>query len=1832
MAVNILYANTATSSHTIGAEADVPGMVATSVSVAGPSSVILFFADFGLAHNSTDSAADFGIAQGGTRLTNGPVVQAWTDNTTGEESGDASLRYAITGLSTGTYTFSVRAASVVGSPAIATDRDRSFCVVEITAGASILVDTHSVASQSLTGSWANLTALSDTQTPSTGVLLFLGNVQQSSAATCGDFRFAVDGALVGPVVSAGGNSSGANEYPGVGFAYADDGITLASHTFALQGLNRAGTHVLSTARRRTFQVVELPAGTTIPYNNDADVSARTATSSPTWTPATNNAATEVTGLSVSDVCLVLANAVMDHGGGTDTTSGWRLRRDGTTVVGSTTQAFSDTTSVVNASTQAWAEDGLSGDHYWQHEFTAIQAAVTTDTGRERSLQVLVIPNEGISSITASEHDMDAASVNVAGQGFDATGNEVYVSLDGVSIDRAVSDSFSETNQDATAALGNGTVTGKAQTFTATHGELERATFYLSKTLSPTGNAVAKLYATSGNLPTGAALATSGNLDVSTLTGTLTLVNLSFTDQFEMVVGTTYAIVLEYSGGDASNYVNVGVDATAPADDGQGSQNTGTWATVTADHCFYVYVASVDISSAINTESATLINLDYTSLSATELDALQRLGPGTRFLIVKTATAEYPKSFTLHRPQAFVYAASANIAASGEATTAQLTAPTPKTTADFDAGRIQDDENPSDAIVIGSDEYTEVEDSIKATAAARAKKYLIRWTDEGTPFDTYTNIPGVTITAGAQGVATPEIQPFAVAAVAEQPQEGTGSPSLGSVTASGAGAQPFEGIGAPALQAATAVGASIQEQIGAAAPVLESAAATAAGLQIQPGAGTPELAAAALAAQGEQPSTASGSPGLQEAVLQAASLEVLIATAAPALAILEADAIGNHGTAPVGAGTPDLAQVDAAASGVQTQVGAGTPQLETAIAGAQGEQPFQGVGHGPELEQLEVAAAAIQEIVGITCSPVLEALLAQGAGNQGSGPTGVTFEISRILGTISTSSNSVWSEAASITLTEDGTYLVLCSYGFSVEDVTNKGEVRLQQDNTTEIRYLLYESQSASAGAYTGPFWMTQVTRSGTDIQLDLDFKAFEGTPTCVMVNRVLLAIRLDDLGTEDTDWRYQEVSGETSNMDTVFTNNILLTETWTPPSSEDWLIIAACELRSNVTNASAQARLSLNDEASIYDTISVEAEDAAEWLWWGSMRVLTLPASSQKVEIQARSSSGAVADARRKSFFAIRAGAVDQLSEARADSYATLSAQDVWEEKVNAAYTPNQSEDVLILGHCGVDFPTLSVEASTRVHEAETDDLMFVRFQANDTTDLMATMYADIRPITGTYNADLDLQVYQSGGLSITFGDAAVAFMSLHVGAAGPPAGTAQPTLQGTTVAALAEQPQDAVAAPVLNSALLNAQGAAGFAAAAMPQIENATLAANAGEIFTGSGTPVLVEASLAASGLLQPSATGTPLLETAIVAGTGAAGEPEGAGNPLLEAHSVIASALVAPAGSGAPVLADAVISAAALQLLAGSGAPALQDAMVAANGLLVPTGTGTLSIAEALLIAIGATGEPQGDGTPTIESQSIAASALMVPAGAGIPLLTGATVSAAAIEILAGAGTPVLQLANLAAAGTQPFAAIGSPLLGAVTLDAIAAEILIGIGSPALDQMVVDAAAIIGGSGSSGAPLIEPAQITAAGLGPAQGIASPLLSGAILAASGEQPFAASATVQIQNAVIAATAEQQFLGVGTLSLGTLNLDAVALMAFPAIGTLVLQSLRTDTTAEIRLPGAAILQLAQLIVTAAQVPDFVIGVVDVYGSGSRSVNYGSTARGRSFGDPGRGTDFGDGRS
>ena len=169
----------------------------------------------------------------------------------------------------------------------------------------------------------------------------------------------------------------------------------------------------------------------------------------------------------------------------------------------------------------------------------------------------------------------------------------------------VADSYSESNQSVDNNL-NATFFMYGQAFTAaTYGVLDKCKFYLKKASSPTGTVRAELYALTGSYgtnatPTGAALATSDQYDVSTLTTSYQLITFTFAvaNRVILTAGTTYVMVLSYTGASsAPNHTVVGGDNTANTHSGNYSLNDGIWAgDNSVDLCFYVYVASIGLPS------------------------------------------------------------------------------------------------------------------------------------------------------------------------------------------------------------------------------------------------------------------------------------------------------------------------------------------------------------------------------------------------------------------------------------------------------------------------------------------------------------------------------------------------------------------------------------------------------------------------------------------------------------------------------------------------------------------------------------------------------------------------------------------------------------------------------------------------------------------------------------------------------------------------------------------------------------------------------------------------------------------------------------------------------------------------------------------------------------------------------------------------------------------------------------------------------------------------------------------------------------------------------------
>ena len=181
----------------------------------------------------------------------------------------------------------------------------------------------------------------------------------------------------------------------------------------------------------------------------------------------------------------------------------------------------------------------------------LPAGTVYNCGSDVTLQVTATDDTAVTGCKYNATDTDYASMTGT---FDAPGGVPSQQLD---------DSYYEVGSTASAYLYSGGKEENGKSFTSQGGTLDSVKFLLSKEGSPTGNAVAKVYAHTGtygtsSLPTGVALATSDNFDVSTLTTGTTLKTFTFSgaNRITLVNETKYVVVLAYSGGDISNKVRM----------------------------------------------------------------------------------------------------------------------------------------------------------------------------------------------------------------------------------------------------------------------------------------------------------------------------------------------------------------------------------------------------------------------------------------------------------------------------------------------------------------------------------------------------------------------------------------------------------------------------------------------------------------------------------------------------------------------------------------------------------------------------------------------------------------------------------------------------------------------------------------------------------------------------------------------------------------------------------------------------------------------------------------------------------------------------------------------------------------------------------------------------------------------------------------------------------------------------------------------------------------------------------------------------------------------------
>ncbi len=400
---NLLFTQTETASRTaptdgfavIGVgETDV--MSSGSVAVVGTSSVVLLIFSITPDDAGADETAEYRFTVDGS-ATGSPVARAFIDNT--NEGSGTTMVWAVDGLSAADHTFAVEWDTASGTPATATDRPRSFQVIEFDTNATLKIDVGSVSADACQTAFEDMDAMTGTFTPVANSLhLILATIGIASSAddSC-NIRFEIDAGtptLEGPQSTIWTDSTDDNG--STGMMYAKTGLTAVSTTFKVQWSDRIAGGNTNTANNRTFQVIEFTDDFTL-YNHSAAGSTAVSADPDSWADMVDMDVT-VTPDSTDSVLLTIACGVLGATTGTDNTVRFQLADDGVRE-GPEIWSFADLADAVPGFLLAWAKTGETAETKWSLQWESVVEASLADTSRERWFQVIDFKAGGASEQT-----------------------------------------------------------------------------------------------------------------------------------------------------------------------------------------------------------------------------------------------------------------------------------------------------------------------------------------------------------------------------------------------------------------------------------------------------------------------------------------------------------------------------------------------------------------------------------------------------------------------------------------------------------------------------------------------------------------------------------------------------------------------------------------------------------------------------------------------------------------------------------------------------------------------------------------------------------------------------------------------------------------------------------------------------------------------------------------------------------------------------------------------------------------------------------------------------------------------------------------------------------------------------------------------------------------------------------------------------------------------------------------------------------------------------------------------------------------------------------------
>ena len=690
---------------------------------------------------------------------------------------------------------------------------------------------------------------------------------------------------------------------------------------------------------------------------------------------------------------------------------------------------------------------------------------------------------------------------------------------------------------------------------------------------------------------------------------------------------------------------------------------------------------------------------------------------------------------------------------------------------------------------------------------------------------------------------------------------------------------------------------------------------------------------------------------------------------------------------------------------------------------------------------------------------------------------------------STTFTDVCSIAAG-SFTAGATYLILACAIFQENSSANESRVRLVHGTVPTVfddASLAWE-QTATAH-YSTAGWMTVFTQPGTAELVKIQAANSSTSTTTVMLGQIF-ALKLDDVGAQNTDWFYTE---DLVDYTTTGSKVSKASVTFTPNGTDDWLIIGQFAQKPGATNSNYLA--DLNDSvAGVLTGIDIEGEDTTNEVRGHMLCAVVTPTNAShtfSMRFSHETTAGTVLSNR---IFAINLNKFNQHAFQATAGALAPAASPTFTNAATIAPTPSVTGDWLILSYAevNVNVSTDSLSVRQQIDPAGgglvTDPALghtYPLIDQWDPTDVLNVHLFKMLSMStgGARTANLDGTMV--AGTTLRMQKRLLVGFSLEL-ASGAVADAGQATLIGVASGGDAETMPDAGQATLIGvasaaDALTTAEAGQATTAATASGADAATVA-EAGQATSAATGSAADAQTMADAGQATTAGTvsGADTL-TANDAGQALSGLTASAADALTTADAGQATLIGVASAADALTTADAgqatligVASAADAETMAEAGQALAGLTMGGADSALLDEAGQTVLG----LVASGADAFSGGAGTDdageTAGTWAPTADDVLIVLDAGQPTLAGVSIGALDTLVMTDAGGGVLVVAASGSDGSAPPVRTILPYQGDATIyDSAGSTGAVASGTVQADATIV---AAMGATGAAAAGAAQP------------------------------------------------------------------------------------------------------------------------------------------------------------